>query len=283
MEYCEEKDQEERLIVDKALGAFGNLPGSMTLAVYNLVTDSNVGSATIRESSQFQTKRLVTVPAITVAITKFCEDYSIKWQEGALIPDLDPLSLAAIFFSVYTYKRLSKLCEEKEWEILSPQLKADMHIAVLIAKKYKPRALGHALFGTTAMYGAMGTFCAIHGKAFKEYRRRRKGDGFFSSDEVEFELLGCRMRVIARALMQRFRFGTEIAEAFHHGFDHSVAASQLNQSAANCRFVASTLYALYRKEKDRSALSNQALGLDQEVIEEIKSNAQANIQASWLE
>jgi hypothetical protein len=275
-------EAEQPYSISKAVHAFGTLPGSFSLAVYLLLQNPTSSPIPKTGNCAFQIKRLLSVKAVERATRAAAHAYSVEWKDTEELPDFDSLSIGSILVSIYLNRRIIRMTDSAEWAFMSPFYYRDILASGLAIQSVYRSGLGIAVLGTSAIYSAIAALCAIDKKAFKEYRRRRKQERFFINSKLEQELFGCSALSIAKEVVQGFRFGSKIVEAFVYGFDLSVKDPVLPAAARPFRTVAKVLTTIYERKKPDSPFDASVLGLDPTTTSALSNILSAEHQTSWL-
>ena len=275
-------EAEQPYSIRKAVHAFGTLPGSFSLAVYLLMQNATSSSITKTSNCAFQVKRLLSVAAVEQATRAAAHAYSAEWNESEELPDFDSLSIASILVSIYLNRRINRMTDSSEWAFISPLYYRDILASGLAIQSLYKSGLGIAVLGTSAIYSAIAALCAIDKKAFKEYRRCRKQEGFFINSKLEQEIFGCSTISIAKEVVQGLRFGSKIVEGFVYGFDLSIKDSVLPADARPFRTVVKLLTTIHDKKKPDTPFDASMLGLDPRTTSVISNIISTEHQTSWL-
>lgn len=215
-----EAEQDSWSIANRYAELYGNMPSSFTSTIRGLTKDE-----TSAQNIRWQLRRLlrsdsVRAPFYFAARTFKKEKLpaNAHLNPDALLDVFLPREVAAIVALLYLYRRAKKLCDPKEFELLTGDLAVRSEAGGFLGMSMPNIGFTLGLLAGTARPLALAAFLLHDEKGFSEYRRRLKVTSAICDLPAEVQRWGCSHNQVASSLLIKLGFTSDTAESVHLGF-----------------------------------------------------------------
>ncbi len=199
--------------------AVGVVPSSFTSTVRGLMADQEKGQ--LSSSTRFLITRLLKGDSIrsplyfasTIFLPEKLEERGAV-NTKAFLGLYSPADLAALLSLMYLYRRLKRMCDQKEWEFLSLRMHYFMELGGYIGSSMPALSIGNGLLIGGLRDLGLGLLLTADKKTFIDYRRSLKETKSYFDYSKEMELFGCTSVQLGSVLVLTAGLGKAISEGF---------------------------------------------------------------------
>lgn len=196
----------------------GAIPNSFGTTIRSLVSDHEKTPGTLSQGTRFLVTRLLRSKNMKAPYYFAAKRYKPEalggkndLSEQELITIFKPDEMAAIFGTVYLFKKAKKHCNPAEMAFLLPFLHKEIDVAGLVGLSIPAAGLANAILTYGMRYVAATTFLKHNVKHFQEYRRLTKNSKSIFNLEKEVEYFGCSTPQIGSIFLQTLGFGIQFS------------------------------------------------------------------------
>lgn len=218
---------EEQKVWDAAryyAGAFGSVPNSFSTTIRSLLADHSVNPSEYSNAGRFLAGRLLRSPSMQIPIQHALMTYvpELAPQAGAQSADylkvLKPYDLAALFGTIYSFRKFRKRCDSQEFGILSKLIQEATDVGGLLGVAIPKLGFGNGVLAGAFSLMSICPMMLQDLKAFKDYKRKTKPKGFRYNLQLELETFQTTHAHICSWIVPPLGYGVQLARPMTEGF-----------------------------------------------------------------
>jgi hypothetical protein len=217
----------------KYAGLIGEVPSSITSAIRTLRAGTIDGTAQSMRNAEFALSRLLKTDTLSVpayfAAKAFHPD---QIKEGHLptcaefIKILGHDIFASIVGVTYLYRKIRKMCDEKQWEQLAGDMHLQMHIGSHLGYAIPAIGPGVGMLAGAMRFLGIALFLSHDLKGYRGYRRELTESEEQYNISHEETRWGCNHLQVGASLLQHLGFGLQFARGLSYGLDPTNAITE---------------------------------------------------------
>ncbi|MBX7144968.1 MAG: hypothetical protein K1X79_10990 [Oligoflexia bacterium] len=222
-----EERSEEQKVWDAAryyAGAFGSVPNSFSTTIRSLISDHQANPNEYSNAGRFLAGRLVRSPSMQVrlqyAIATYKPEVALAGEPSPAeyLKVLKPYDLAALFGTIYSYRKFRKRCDAQEFSILSKIIQEAADVGGLLGLAIPKIGFACGLLAGAFSIMSICPMMLQDIKAFKEYKRKTKPKGFRYNLQFELETFQTTHAHICSWIIPPLGYGVQLARPMTEGF-----------------------------------------------------------------
>lgn len=203
--------------------AMGEVPNSFSTTIRTLMGDHQKDPEHYSRGSGFLATRLLKSPALAVPLlyaTKTFHPDKVKSDNlspGDILSLYRPLELAALFGTMYAFRKARRRAPADNWAPLSKSLIEASDIGGLVGLAMPKIGFAHGLLAGAFTYISITPYMLQNPKPYKEYKRKAAAKGARYDFNLELELLGCTHAHVCSFILPALGFGVDLSRSVTEG------------------------------------------------------------------